>query len=474
MDEDRQGAGSRGIVICAGGARMFTNAYVLVRILRDTLHSRLPIEIWHMGPAEMSPAMRALLQDHGVQVVDAAVPIREAGGLIRDGWQLKSFALARSAFEEVLLLDADQVPVEDPASLFDWPEYRESGAVFWPDIVDLAVDNPVWAKLGLEPRRTRSMESGQVLVDRRRHGKALECVLALNERADEFYGLIYGDKDTFLLGWMLEGADFRMVPHAPFVHPRALIQRDFGGKALFQHRTNAKWALEGAQVLVENFVHEADCLRYLDDLGRLWGGRIYHAPARSPAARIVEAGLAGTRAVVDVVAGEGVEVEFLAHGEIGEGRSYERANWAILDRPEASEPSLRFTLIIEGGLGRAFTLHAAGPDQWVGEKVRAPGGVASLHARPAAVETDGLLPAFLAAAGYPVSSEETLEALLAVLDGVEPGVADRLRRLAGSAPEPSRLIALADRLDRHAGRRAEVRRPLGVLSTMYVPGSSRG
>ena len=27
------------------------------------------------------------------------------------------------------------MPVADPARVFDWPEYRETGAVFWPDIV---------------------------------------------------------------------------------------------------------------------------------------------------------------------------------------------------------------------------------------------------------------------------------------------------------------------------------------------------
>ena len=61
----------RGIVVCAGGARMFLNAYVLVRILRETLRSALPIQLWHLGPQELSTVMRALIDDLDVEPVDA-------------------------------------------------------------------------------------------------------------------------------------------------------------------------------------------------------------------------------------------------------------------------------------------------------------------------------------------------------------------------------------------------------------------
>ena len=36
-----------------------------------------------------------------------------------NGWELKPFALLNSPFQEVLLLDADNVPVVDPAFLFE-------------------------------------------------------------------------------------------------------------------------------------------------------------------------------------------------------------------------------------------------------------------------------------------------------------------------------------------------------------------
>jgi len=463
------GQGGRGIVVCAGGATMFLNAYVLVRVLRDTLGCGLPIEIWHMGPSEMSPAMRALLEGHGVTVIDAAVPIAEAGGRIRDGWQLKAFALAHSGFDEVLLLDADQVPVRDPADLFAWPAYREFGAVFWPDIVDLAAENAVWARLGLPARRTPAIESGQVLVDRRRHRAALAHVLDLNERAEELYELVYGDKDTFLLGWLLADADHAIVPHRPFVHPRVLVQCDFDGQPLFQHRTNSKWSLGDKQVRVDNFVHETDCLSYIGDLRRRWSGRIQHGPARSLAARQAEAALAGSRATLSLLGGTQIDLDLLPHGEIGNGRDFERANWWIIDRPDAPEGAEPLTLIVEGALGRCLELHAAANGRWLGAKLTPPGADAILHmAATSRQAPDGLLPAFLAAAGYPACSDAALEAVMRVLDGVEPGVASGLRRLAASAADPERLIRLAAQLDDHAARRTDVVRPAGMLATTYA------
>ena len=61
----------RGIVICAGGARLFTCAWVAIALLRRHLACTLPIEVWHLGPDEMGPPMRGLLEELGAQPVDA-------------------------------------------------------------------------------------------------------------------------------------------------------------------------------------------------------------------------------------------------------------------------------------------------------------------------------------------------------------------------------------------------------------------
>ena len=95
--------------------------------------------------------MRALLEELDVELIDAHAVQATHPGSIADGWQLKPYAILHSCFQEVLLLDADQVPVRDPAEVFRWPQYLETGALFWPDIVDLAC---------------RTMSPGSVAVSR--------------------------------------------------------------------------------------------------------------------------------------------------------------------------------------------------------------------------------------------------------------------------------------------------------------------
>ena len=55
----------RGIVICAGGQRYFTCAWVLISILRRVHQTKLPIQVWHLGRNEMSEAMQLLLEERG-------------------------------------------------------------------------------------------------------------------------------------------------------------------------------------------------------------------------------------------------------------------------------------------------------------------------------------------------------------------------------------------------------------------------
>jgi hypothetical protein len=170
----------RGLVICAGGPQIFTNAYVLIHVLRRHLACKLPIEVWHFGPAEISPRMADLLRELDAQPVDASAAMRLMPPQVSNPWQLKAYAIKWSQFKEVLYLDADQVPVRDPTELFAWNQYRETGAIFWPDIIDLRPDNPIWQVCNLPPRRTISIESGQLLIDKSRHWESLDLALALN------------------------------------------------------------------------------------------------------------------------------------------------------------------------------------------------------------------------------------------------------------------------------------------------------
>jgi hypothetical protein len=348
----------RGIAICAGGPTLFTNAYVLVHVLRNALHCRLPIEVWYFGRLELSPRMAALLHRMDVKTVDATEALAKHPASIQDGWQLKVYALMASSFRQTLLLDADIVPTRDPACVFEWPKFKKTGAVLWPDLVDLVAESGIWRACGLKPRQVPSIESGQVLIDKAKCWSALQAILHLNERAEHYYRFVYGDKDTWQLGFLLTDSAYSLVPQRPMADGSwCFYQRDFDGAILFQHRTRAKWRYAGAQDDLPGFGGVEACLEALVALRREWNGIVFNPPDRSADALRLEEEIAGQAVFKFSIPGQPTEtMQLAAQGEIGFGSSSDRRNWycevnaeeARLLLCDAFGPRWRLTRDIDG------------------------------------------------------------------------------------------------------------------------------
>lgn len=163
----------KGIVICAGGVRLFTSAWVCINMLRK-LGCTLPIQLWHLGKRELDAHMKAIVKPLGVECVDALEMRKKFPARILNGWELKAYALLHNPFKEVLLLDADNVPVVNPEFLFELQEYKSTGAVFWPDIGRLGRERTIWNICGVPYQDEPEFESGQILVNKERCWKALK------------------------------------------------------------------------------------------------------------------------------------------------------------------------------------------------------------------------------------------------------------------------------------------------------------
>lgn len=276
----------RGVVMCGGGRKYFPPAWVGIRMLRH-VGCTLPIELWHLGPLEMSDAMRALVAPYGVTCVDG-LRVREDNPVRRlNGWELKPFAILHSRFEEVLFLDADNVPVVDPTFLLDCAEYRRCGAVFWPDFSPIERKSDIWEAAEVEYRYEPSFESGQIVVDKRRMWNELQLTMHYNEYSDFYYRYTGGDKDTFHLAWRRLDSPYALIPH--HVHAmsnRVMNQHDFDGRVIFHHRNNAKWTLDlAANPRIAGFHDEERCLDYLKELAARWPGDPARCAPDSPDAR---------------------------------------------------------------------------------------------------------------------------------------------------------------------------------------------
>lgn len=271
----------RGIVICGGGLRYFTGAWVCVHMLRR-LGCSLPIQLWHLGAAELDPFMASLLAPLRVTCVDATAVRRRHPVRRLDGWELKPFALLHAPFREVLLLDADNVPVVNPEGLFDSAPFRETGAVFWPDCGRLSRTQVIWTSCGLARPEEPEFESGQILVDKQRCWRALRLSLWFNEHSDFYYQHLHGDKETFHLAFRKLRQPYRLVPIPVRRLTGTMCQHDFDGRRLFQHRNTAKWNLSGRNRRVPDFRFEEECRQFLGQLRAVWDGRVVHRrPRRS-------------------------------------------------------------------------------------------------------------------------------------------------------------------------------------------------
>ena len=284
------GFAGRGITVCAGGYLYFTNAWVLIRMLRK-LGCRLPVQFWYYGEEEMDGRMRKLVEPYGVECVDARKVAAERGVKISAGWPLKPFSILHSPFEEVLALDADNFPIRDPEYLFEENAYLETGAIFWPDVGRTPPEKAIWKTMGVPFRNEPEFESGQIVVNKALCWEPLNLAMWMNEegRAEVFYKLVWGDKDTFRFAWHKFGFPFAMTPvpvqmlsvvGGPCCSG-VMCQHDLDGERIFQHRNLLKWQLFGENPWVPGYLFEGECREFLAELRGKWNGRIGAAAGRA-------------------------------------------------------------------------------------------------------------------------------------------------------------------------------------------------
>ena len=270
----------RGIVICGGGPKYFTPAWVCINMLRR-LGCSLPIQLWHLGEAECDDRMRALVATLGVECVDARELSRTYPSRILNGWELKPYAIIHSPFREVMLIDADNVPVTNPDFLFDTPQFEETGALFWPDIGRLDASREIWDLCGVAYRDEPEFETGQIVVDKERCWNALSLCMWYNEYSDFYYRHVHGDKETFHLAFRKLDQPYAMPEEGVHHLPATFCQHDFEGRRLWQHRNHDKWDYWGRNHCVPDFWYEDECRAYVKDLRRIWNGRVNGAGRES-------------------------------------------------------------------------------------------------------------------------------------------------------------------------------------------------
>ena len=344
--------------------RYFTNAWVCIKILRQ--HGcKLPIQIWYLGPEELDERMEELVRPLGVECVDGRCVREQHPVRTLNGWELKPYAIIHSPFHEVLLLDSDNVPLKDPEFLFSTPQFKKTGAIFWPDYGRLDPHRSVWKVCGIRYRDEPEFESGQIVIDKRRCWNAMQLCMWYNEFSDFFYNHVHGDKETFHLAFRKLDQPYSM-PDTP-IHPleATMCQHDFDGNRLFQHRNLDKWALFRENARIHDFQMEDDCLRHLAALRKHWDGVIKNKHRYSPEGKSkaeLDAANDLTSAVYRYrrIAHDERAMHFCPNGLIGLGAAGCETYWNVEERPEG------VTLLIASSTEITATLRRDVDGAWRG------------------------------------------------------------------------------------------------------------
>ena len=196
----------RGIVLTAGPDQV---AYLLATIpTMRHLGCTLPIEVMYLGDEDISEDYRERLELlPGVITRDITRMVRDAGWEL-SGWAAKPFAMLLSSFQEVMFIDADAIFFRNPALLFEDPQYKQHGALFFMDRSIFPDSKRRWLRsilpkpISKSAKQTRlwtgesghQQESGVVLIDKWRHFMELLLVTRMNGPDRD------GDKDQGLEG----------------------------------------------------------------------------------------------------------------------------------------------------------------------------------------------------------------------------------------------------------------------------------
>lgn len=234
----------KGIILCGGGDRLFGTGLAVIKALRE-YGNQLPIQWFYADEEEMTHEAIKLLETLGAECVNLDL-YPELKDVKKRGYQIKPIAIACSKFEEILFLDCDNMPLRDPAYLFELDEYKETGAVFWKDLwryhcghIFTGPDQRkhVHELFGIQEPEIgeHELESGQIMIDKSRHWRGVQLFLYMNLNWQLYYTLLYGDKDTYAIALKSCEEGLHIVKTPPAVIGVVDTAKNFSGYGMVQH-----------------------------------------------------------------------------------------------------------------------------------------------------------------------------------------------------------------------------------------------
>lgn len=220
------------VAVTLAAGRYLPSAYIQAMELR--FHGcTWPHILFHLPGEEIPPLFRQLFRELNVEI------------RVVEDYLGHHFTAKRSIFQmfpaqEVLFMDADNIPLMNPEIIRASPEFQAAGSMFWRDMERMTTDDFRYPLMGLDPVEDFAQESGQLLLHTGKCARALESLRTWDvANWREMYAKVNGDKDFWRLIWLKTGTpwvwgsarlDVLMAEH------NLVLEQYFGDKKAFHHR----------------------------------------------------------------------------------------------------------------------------------------------------------------------------------------------------------------------------------------------
>ena len=229
--EMRNSFSGNGIVICMGNGQ-FKMALATLKMIRNVHFSNLPIEVFYMGDHDLSAENRKVLESLNDVTTRDIKTIFDDSQLKLGGWAIKTFAILASSFQNAMLIDADVVFLQSPDVLFASRIFGKYGSLFFHDRSLYSHGEPTkkWFKdlfpyqsgysktlRVFQDKTAHEQESGVVLINKKMNIPALlaSCTLNVGDIRDRTYKFVFGDKETFWVGFETVKSTYRFNGYYP-------------------------------------------------------------------------------------------------------------------------------------------------------------------------------------------------------------------------------------------------------------------
>ncbi|KXN73104.1 glycosyltransferase family 71 protein, partial [Conidiobolus coronatus NRRL 28638] len=213
----------------------------IILSIRNIHRSDIPVHIYYAGDSDLNPLNQNMLRSLGknIELHDLSTLIDNSFVQV-ESFATKVFAQLLTPAQHVMLLDADVVLLQPPERGFTNLKYEATGSLFFHDrqirtvkpetatwflnmLPDKISDTKPPKRLENHPWFTEKsehiQESGMVLIDKVKHLTPLLTTTLLNKKVERelTYKRVWGDKETFWIGFEVIGHPYYFSPHEP--HP---------------------------------------------------------------------------------------------------------------------------------------------------------------------------------------------------------------------------------------------------------------